>query len=575
MSSAKVIAPFDTEARAEIKGLAHAGGKLWLATSGGLVAFADGACQAAAAWLGKSLTNVAAGADGTLFVLTTADHKASIFRCDSHTGVPTGEIKSLPETDIKCVLETSDALIVGGKKGLFRRDGETWLHVLDANVSRLETADKELRAYLKSMPNPERTGAATSRDGGRTWQIRFEGDIGDAIQAIDGDRFVSRWRHRVEPGEPVTFHTLPAMAALLTPDWDAIMAGHVLTIRGPERATVTITDPGFSDSDLLAIEKDWVVLTGRHGGFAVHTATGRVVDLVAGLPLPSGGARFKQMYNLGGKKFLITTTYGTYRSADAGKTWRRVKSIWNVHHGKTMVVHPDGKISLACKGSLWESSDDGVTLEHVPVSVSEHALGELSGVNLAGNVRVLGTKRGLIAELEPGRWQWLPILTQQKVKHLLSDGRGRLFGALFDKREIHAVDLRTGKTELLAALGEEIEQLFDIDGSILVLLPSGLSILDETKLRPLKLPEPGIKWHGLALAKGRLLLWTKERAWIGNPLAGEWTQIENWPGGAKKAAATPDGSVILTGNSENLWRLELTDQPKKEARLALGAESNA
>ncbi len=542
-------------ARAEVTGLAVAGNDVWLATNVGL--YSCRRREFIAGWRGRPLRAIAPLKDGLLLAAAEND-QTSLFHCNA-AGRVVEAFPNFPNKHVRCVAYFAGP-IVGGKQGVFRLKGDRYLPIFSSgNVIRLEAADGQITAFLKGQGPEDRPAVAVSADGGQSWRLLWEGEYADQVQAARGDRAVTRWRHLVREGEPSRYQDLPAQAAYLDDDGgEAILAGPELTIRGANRATVRIQHPSFVDAEHLAWCGPHIILAGRPGAWQVEPATGAVSDLFADDPLARNAGRIKQVFSLGGRRFLLTTTSATFVSVDAGEHWRMVDSDWGVHHAKAVVGDRLEKFHLICKGGLFQSDDNGASWKWQPVRPRTGHFGELTGGLAAADCLILASKRGLLVPSdEPGTWDWFGALAAKKVKLLQVDAAGRILGAIFDQREIHAIEPASGKTSCLAVLPEEIQWVGTVGRTLLALTHTALYRLDGSSPVKVPLPTGSANWHGTATASG-MLIWNEENAWINKGENGQWRPVAGWPPGVKKLAVSEDGGIALWTDGSTLARLDLS-----------------
>jgi hypothetical protein len=460
---------------------------------------------------------------------------------------------------LKALAESDQGLLIGGKAGIFRLEGEKYARIFSGgNVIKLEAKLGRITAVLKSQGPGDRPALAVSDDNGASWRLEWEGEYADQVQAVRGDRAITRWRHLVRAGELGKYQAVPAQAAYLGDDGlEAILAGQKLTIRGTGRAKVKVKHPGFVDAEHLAWDGAKIILAGRPGAWSVEPATGAVTDLFADDPLSRNTGRIKQVFHLRDQRFLVTTISATFLTPDGGKSWQPIISEWGNHHAKALVRDNEGGFYLVCKGGLHHSKDDGVSWEWVPVLPRERHFGELTSIVVVGNRPVLASKRGLLVPSDaPGIWDWLGTLQFQKVKSLQSDPGGRIIGSLFDKKEVHAIDAGTGTAERLAVLPEEIEWVGQVEGALLALTKAALYQITATGTKPLPLPENRTGWHGVSCPQG-VLVWADDAAWVGNGVDGQWHRIEGWPSKVKKVAVSEDGGLAMLTDGSRLVTLQL------------------
>lgn len=543
-------------ARAEVAGLAVAGGDVWLATSVGL--YSRRRREFIAAWRGRAIRAIAPMSEGLLLAVAE-DTQTALFRCDA-AGQPVQSFPAFPDSHVRCIA-AFNGVLVGGKQGVFRLHNERYVPIhTEGNAVRLEAVNGEIRVFLKGQGPEDRPAVAVSNDGGQSWRLQWEGEYADQVQAMKGNRAVTRWRHLVRQGEPGHYQDMPAQAAYLGEDGlEAIFAGPELTIQGAGRAAVRICHPGFVDAEHLAWHDSRIILAGRPGAWEVEPATGAVVDLFAGDSLASNTGRIKQVFSLGRNRFLVTTISATFLTPDGGQTWRQVHSDWGVHHAKAVLSDGSGRFYLVCKGGLFQSEDDGASWEWLPVRPRTGHFGELTGGIVAGDRLVLASKRGLLVPSdEPGTWDWLGTLKAQKIKFLQVDASGRILGSLFDKREIHAIEPADGETHRVAVLPKEIEWFGHLGAAPVALTKSALYRLGDTQPVEMPLPETGDSWHGIHASDG-VLIWNDSAAWVSNTVD-RWRPIRNWPSRVKKAAVSSDGVTAMLTDGWTLSVLDLSDQ---------------
>lgn len=544
-------------ARAEVAGLTTNSNGVWLATSVGL--YSCRTQQFVPPWQGKAIRAIAGASEGGLLLaVADGDTRTAVVLCDPF-GIPIKTFPTYLSKELKALAESDQGVLIGGKAGIFRLEGEKYARIFSAgNVIKLQAKSGRITAVLKSQGPDDRPALAVSDDNGVSWRLEWEGEYADQVQAVSGDRVVTRWRHLVRAGEPGKYQAVPAQAAYLGDDGlEAILAGPKLTISGPGRAKVKVKHPGFVDAEHLAWDGAKIILAGRPGAWSVEPATGTVTDLFADDPLSTNIGRIKQVFHLRDQRFLVTTISATFLTPDGGKSWQPIVSGWGNHHAKALVRDNKGGFYLVCKGGLHYSKDDGVSWEWVPVLPRERHFGELTSIVIVGDRPVLATKRGLLVpSRDPGIWDWLGTLVAQKVKSLQCDAAGRIIGSLFDKKEIHAIDAISGTAERLAVLPEEIEWVGQTEGALLALTKAALYQIAATGTTPLPLPEDRTGWHGTACPQG-VLVWADDAAWVGNGVDGQWHRIEGWPSKVKKVAVSEDGGLAMLTDSSRLLTVKL------------------
>ena len=544
-------------ARAEVAGLTTNDNGVWLATSVGL--YSCRTRQFVPHWQGKTVRAIAtARQGGLLLAVADGDTRTAVVLCDS-TGTPVKSYPTYLSKELKAIAESDQRLFIGGKAGIFRLEGEKYTRIFSSgNVIKLEAKSGRISAVLKGQGPDDRPALAVSEDNGASWRLEWEGEYADQVQAVRGDRAVTRWRHLVREGEPGTYQNIPAQAAHLGEDGlEAILAGPKLTISGTGRATVEVKYPGFVDAESLAWDGAKVILAGRPGAWSVEPATGIVTDLFADDPLSTNTGRIKQVFHLRDRRFLVTTISATFLTSDGGESWQQIVSEWGNHHAKALVRDGEGGFYLVCKGGLHRSEDGGVSWAWVPVLPRDRHFGELTSIVVAGGRPVLASKRGLLVpSVDSGIWDWLGTLVAQKVKSLQCDAAGRIIGSLFDKKEIHAIDPTSGTAERLAVLPEEIEWVGQTEGGLLALTKAALYQIAAAGTTPLPLPEERTGWHGTACPQG-VLVWADDAAWVGQGVEGEWHRIEGWPSKVKKVAVSEDGGLAMLTDGSRLQTVML------------------
>jgi photosystem II stability/assembly factor-like uncharacterized protein len=544
-------------ARAEVAGLTTNDGGVWLATSVGL--YSCRTREFIPQWRGKAIRAIAAARQGGLLLaVADGDTRTAVVLCDP-SGTPARTFPPYLSKELKALAESDQGLIIGGKAGIFRLEGEKYTRIYSTgNVIKLEAKSGRIAAVLKGQGPDDRPALAVSDDNGASWRLEWEGEYADQVQAVRGERAITRWRHLVREGEAGTYKNIPAQAAHLGEDGlEAILAGPKLTISGTGRAKVKIKHPSFVDAESLAWDGANVILAGRPGAWSVEPATGSVTDLFADDPLSTNTGRIKQVFHLRDRRFLVTTTSATFLTTDGGGSWRQIISDWGNHHAKALVRDNERGFYLVCKGGLHRSTDDGVSWEWVPVLPRDRHFGELTGMVIAGGRPVLSSKRGvLVPTRDPGIWDWLGTLKGQKVKSLHCDEGGRIISSLFDKKEIHAIDPGTGAAERLAILPEEVEWVGEVQGELLALTKASLFKIAAEGSTPLALPATQSGWHGVSCLQG-VLLWKENAAWVGDGASSEWHPIEGWPFKAKKVAVSDDGGLAMLTDGNRLVTVKL------------------
>lgn len=522
--------------RPEVKCALRVGSTVWLGSADGLYRLVDGALQPVPAWSGRKISALGSAPGGMILVAASAGGQ-SIHLLDGE-GRTLETLPAPPRDELKSAL-AADEVFVGGKLGIYRRDGAGWTQVFGEGYTEiigLEQDSGRILAYAKKQGARMRPALVVSEDGGETWRIALETTYHDGILAERGGRYVTRWRGLWAEGEPVHLQKDAANAATFDGGRVAWIAGNKLNLRFDSGARLEIKDPRFAEAEVLVLLDRCALIAGGNGAFVLELFTGAVRDLFQGVATAPQAAKIKKLWALDEGRLLATASYGSFHSDDGGQRWSPCASDWAVLDAEGVALSPDGAWYLAAQRALFVSWDSGCSWKQVKLATRPH-FAEMTAIAFVGDRLALGTKAGLFLS-EPGQPKKLvhvAALGECTVDGLLAEHSGDLVVGTVDGR-LARLEVDTGRVEILALFRGACAPLAADGAGHLVSCAGRIHRVTRARVEPVPAPLGASKLDALAHPDGGLIAWTDEAGWR-LPTAGvAWVELADWPVRVKSVA---------------------------------------
>lgn len=557
-----MISSLDQFRRVEVKATLQHGARLWLGTADGLFLGAtdsDLPATRVEAWDGHEVQALAADGDGFLLCSFKAG-TASLARCDSSAAI-VGSYTLPPREKVKAMVRHGDRLWIGTKQGVFRRDGDTWTHVFDgkgkAEIVRLWHDGTTLRGAVKKIAPNDRPALIESRDNGDSWQIEEQPDYQDSVIAANADTIITKWRGARPRGAKAGFKKHPITAGLIAADGKtAVVDGDKLEIALKPGEKLATYHPAFADAEYVHLVEGGMVVAGAQGAWHFEPATGRLSDLLPNIRGQAYG-KIKRLFQLD-HALLATTTFGTFRSFDAGASWEQANAEWWVLDSEHAQRGDDGRWWIACQRGLFRSDDQGGRIDYHKLKVSGPHYGELRCLAIAGDKVCVGTKQGLFVNR--------PDTDAEAFQRVAAFGEGPIEGLAWDKQarrlmvgtgdgKLFAWDLATSP-ELRAELPIHEATMIAEAGHIWLASDGALHEIVGRSVRDGAPADAGEGLHILDLGE-RLLAWDKGAAWIRQKNGGSWQKLPQWAPGIRHVAYDAARNRLITTDRQQLAAVNL------------------
>lgn len=477
-----------------------------------------------------------------------------IARLDGQGGV-LGWIDGPAGEKTSCVTAATGRLIAGSKTGIFAHgaDGWTRLHGGDGvEVIKLFETQGRLLASVKKQGAKRLPALLESLDGGATWQMEEMGDYGDIVLAADARVIVTRWRGARPRGVvPHGYKKHPLTGAAILPDGGVIVLdGDKVEIAGPGRRKAEVFHPRAADGEHVHLLPEGIFIAGAQGAFVFDPVAWRIRDVSTGLFAGRQLGKRKRVFALDGTNLAAFCTFGTFHSADGGRSWQPSDAEWDVLDAERVARAPDGTWYLLCQRGLFRSPDQGARWDYVkpklPKGVRHY--GEFRSLAIAGGRLWMGTKQGLFTASLEAPEHLAPLAgIEAPVEALLAEPAGTVLAAV-------------DGVGLLRVGGERPEPVSDVALHEAVLLQDGARVLmaDEGGLRAVAADgsvTPAVSGkaaaaHNLATDGARLIAWHKGGAWLRASPGAEWLDVPGWPADIRSVALLPDGRAVLTDRAQ-------------------------
>lgn len=543
--------------RPDVKAFLHHRGSVWAGSRQGLYRIGTAAADFLPEWRDQGeIMALGPGADG----FWVAHRRAGIWTlsaCDD-----AGRRRaSLPfaADDLTCLAEAAGALWVGGKSNAYRRTAKAWVPALPEEfagpVDWIREIDGALHVALLKSTADGRPRLLRNKD--RRWSSLWTGIPGDRLRAADGQRIFCKWTG--DQRRPALLEK-PILAASFFNEGGHgfIQASTLAVVDGQGRDVFRRHDDRFSRGLWLARIGRRIVVAGEQGLHSVDLDSGQWTDLTEHGNGPRRASRIKHVWSAGPDRFLLCATHGTFSGRDRGEPFRHVAGAPDVFHSRRLFRAADGSLVLATRDGIFQSADGGRTWQSLEWTGDGTVYDKLSGVALAGGVRVFGGKHGLFIQPpgEPAR----PVaaLADRRIEDVVADGPARLL-ALCHGGETFALDVAAGTASLLARFPAQ-------DARTLAVTPAGPLLLGRKSLFrlgpagpesiPLPLPD-----HEFAFSVGgnRCAALADAGGWIASVRDWRWQPIDGFPAGLKAPAGAlaQHGRTLVFTDNYRLWKLDL------------------
>lgn len=517
-----------SQRRPEIKASLRIGNTVWLGAASGLYRLLNGQLQECSAWKGRKIAAIGSSDEGMIVAASSPNGLA--IHLLSASGTPTRMLPALSNDEPKSLL-AEGGIFAGGKRGIYRLDGETWTKVYGHGHTEVIGLDREdgcIRAFVKKQGPQARPALIVSRDEGASWWIELETSYHDGILATSAGRYVTRWRGLWSPGQAVQHEEDAANVALFEPGRSAWVAGNKLCVRFDSGARLDIRDPRFAEAEQLLLLNGLAVVAGGNGAYQVDLFTGQVIDLFENHATEAHAAKIKKLWALEDGRLLATASYGTFYSDDGGENWSLASADWAVLDAEGLALSPDGAWYLAAQRGLFVSWNNGEHWKQVKLATQPH-FAELTAIAFAGDRLLLGSKAGLFVSEpgEPKRLQHVGALGDCTVLGLLVEPGGTVLVGTVDGRlerltPAHAccasVAVFARGCQPLALHGDAVTVLSS--GTLYRVLPG--------QVERIAVPPQAHRIEAIAPPDGGLLAWNHDAAWRQIDASSEWADVPAW-----------------------------------------------
>jgi ligand-binding sensor domain-containing protein len=548
--------------RAEVKTTLVHGGWLWLGTGDGLYrTHQDGnrPAEKLSGWDGHAVQALAEDGDGFL-ICTFCDRRSELARCDAQAK-PT-ETFSLPaDQKVKAVARRGDQIWIGTKQGVFRAENSKWRNVFDGNgkaeIIRLWHDGTTLGASVKKMAPDDLPALIESRDGGDTWQVETQPDYQDLVVAANADTIITKWRGARKRGAKAGFKKHPITAGSIESGGrTAVVDGDKLEVEARPGEKLAAYHPAFGDAEHVHLVKGGMVVAGAQGAWHFEPATGRLSDLLPDAG-GEGSGKIKRVFQLD-HALIAATTFGTFRSLDAGASWEQADAEWWVLDSERAVRGTNGRWWIACQRGLFRSDDQGARIDYHKMKVSGAHYGELRSLAVASDKVCVGTKQGLFVnrpETDAESFGRIEVFGPGPIEALAWDDAAHRLYVGAGSGKLYSWDLTT-TPDLVAELPIQEAVMAAEAGHVWltsedkIVEVTGKSVLDLT-------PEgAGSGLHLLELGE-RLLAWDKQVAWVRQKSGGRWLELPQWAPGVRHVAFDAARNRLITTDRAALNAFDL------------------
>lgn len=556
--------PITTFARPQVKGILRVDDRIYLAAETGLYEVAGHALSVIGAWQGQPVQCIAQAPDGFL-LLIESEQGQTLHQCDD-TWRSVEQIPSIPGEKIKALCGTQAGFLAGTKTGVFCFTERGWQRLFaDAHgrgeVLWISSCDGlNIIASVKKMGAGARPALIESHDGGQSWAVTASHDYQDIVLAANDLWIVTRWRGARRRGEHGEIKKHPLSAANLLEDGWSVLDGDKLEAHRAGHGAASFYHPIIAEAERLLWLSERVLVAGVQGAYLVDIAQGSVTDLFANTELRTGLGKIKRIFPLDDGALLVTATFGTFRSTDAGITWSAVDAEWTVLDAEHLFRGADGRWWLACQRALFASNDNGLSWYYVKLKVKQQHYCELrGGIAIVGDRLYVGTKAGLLesAITHPEAVSYVPGFDQQPIEALHADrlagdlivgtGDGALWRYAVHNREAKRLaDVPVDESSLAGRAGCCVlvtgEQVFEVGaGTARDITPAG----------------PRSTFGLAPFGEDGFLLWNHDHAWRGT-VGGVLAPLPDWPQGVRHASVAQSGRLAHTTDRRTLCHLALT-----------------
>ncbi|MDO9405501.1 MAG: sialidase family protein [Polaromonas sp.] len=520
--------------RPEVKASVRIGSTVWLGAASGLYRLAPGAgpvghdLQPAGDWAGRKIAAMAP-ADGGLLIAAASLKGLEIHLLDESAKI-VRTLPGLPGDEAKSLLGVP-AFFAGGKRGIYRLDGDQWSRVYGeghTEVIGMEAADGQIRAFVKKQGPDALPALIVSGDGGSTWRIALETSYHDGVLAERQGLYITRWRGPWRASQPVHFEKDAANVAVFDEDRMAWIAGNKLCVRFESGARLDVKDPRFAEAEQLQLLDAHALVAGGNGAWLLDLFSGHVRDLFEGHETPADAAKIKKLWPLEDGRLLATASYGTFYSDDEGVSWTACRSDWSVLDAEGLALSPDGAWYLAAQRGLFISWDNGESWKQIKLATRPH-FAELTAICFAGDRLVLGGKGGLFVSEAgfPKQLRHVQALGKATVAGLLVDGCGSVLVGTADGR-LERLDPSDASLVTLAVFSGTCRPLAVRGAAIDVISAGALYRVVDGQVQVIASPATARGIDAAAQPDGSLVVWSGEGGWRLPGDAAAWAPVPNW-----------------------------------------------
>lgn len=532
-----------SQRRPEIKASLRIGNTVWLGAADGLYGFHNGQLQSCNAWKGQKIAAIGRSDEGMIVAASSPNGLA--IHLLSTSGESTRTLPALPDDEPKSLLAES-GIFAGGKRGIYRLDGETWTKVYGqghTEVIGLDRADGCIRAFVKKQGPKAQPALIVSRDEGTNWRVELETSYHDGILAASAGRYVTRWRGLWSPDQAVQHNKDAANVALFEPGRSAWVAGSKLCVRFDNGARLDIKDSRFAEAEQLLLLDGQAVVAGGNGAYQVDLFTAKVIDLFENHATQAQAAKIKKLWALEDDRLLATASYGTFYSDDGGENWSLASADWAVLDAEGLALSPDGAWYLAAQRSLFVSWNNGEHWKQVKLATQPH-FAELTAIAFAGDRLLLGSKAGLfVSEAgEPKRLQHVYALGACTVLGLLVERGGTVLVGTADGR-LERLTPPHARCESVAVFAGGCQPLALHGDAVTVLSAGTLYRVLPGRVERIAVPPQAHRIEAIAPPDGGLLAWNHDAAWRQTDASSGWADVPGWLPHVKSVTIT-DRTVV-------------------------------
>jgi len=531
--------------RPEIKASLRINNTVWLGAADGLYHLDNGQMQSCNAWRGQKIAAIGRSEEG--MIIAAVSPAGLSIHLLSTNGEPLRTLPSLPDDEPKSLLALG-GIFAGGKRGIYRLEGDAWTKVYGhghTEVIGLDQADGCIQAFVKKQGPKALPALLVSSDGGANWRLQLETSYHDGILALSADRYVTRWRGPWSLGQAVRHEKDASSAACFESGRFAWVAGNKLCVRFDNGARLDIKEPRFAEAEQLLLLDGQAVVAGGNGAYQVDLFSGQVTDLFESHVTQADTAKIKKLWVLEEGRLLATASYGTFYTDDCGENWRLANADWAVLDAEGLALSPDGAWYLAAQRSLFVSWNNGEHWKQVKLATRPH-FAELTAIAFAGDRLLLGSKAGLYVSEpgEPKRLQHLAALGDCTVRGLLTEPGGTVLVGTADGRLERLVPAH-GRCETVAVFAGACQPLAVHGDAITVLCAGALLRVQPGRIERIEAPAQYV--DAIVQPDGGLLAWSQDAAWRQIDTSSGWVVVPGWLPHVKSVAIA--NRTVLTDRS--------------------------